>query len=223
MISHLCNALIYNSGLFSGFYSTTSLGDASIATEGGDVLVLEDGSEDKLITENGMVSGSIPGFSGYLKSFTASSDWDITFLQTNQVFDRDAPRRSNPFRTLDCGANSCPSAPVTEIQLNYIGGSSYVHGANEFINGTPVSFYLSELKGTPLDFKYYWHLREIRNDFISYITESQYNQAYDDNLAFLDVSTIPVYHGWSGGIYVYQDKMWLNGFPSIELGEFAEV
>lgn len=228
MISHLCNALIYNSGLFDGFYSTINLGDASIATEDEEVLVLEDGSNDKLITENGMVSGSISGFSGYLKSFSPTPQFDIEFEQTGQVYDRAEVGR-NKLKNIDCGANECPVSPVTKIKITNVGNSTYING-NIFLNvGDTMIFTLTKLTGDPCSFKYYWILRQNSFDYISYVTEQQYDSCkippeFGGTGLELNFGQLSNYLGQFGNLYVYQDQMYIDdGSMTHQVGQFTEV
>lgn len=228
MISHLCNGLIYNSGLFAGFYSTINLGDASIATENEEVLVLEDGSDDKLITENGMVSGSISGFSGYLKTFTSASGFDIEFEQTGEVYDIQEIGRDK-MKDIDCGANDCPVAPVTKITIKNTSNLTYNNGLIFLNGGDSMSFTLKKLTGTSCDFKYYWILRENSYDYISYITEQQYDNCkippqFGGTGVELDFSQLGNYSGQFGNLYVHQDVMYIDDGGTLhQMGQFTEV
>lgn len=221
MISHLCNALIYQSGLFAGFYSTINLGDASIATEDEDVLVLEDGSETKIITENGMVSGSIPGFYGYNKTFTPRANWDVTFEQTGEVKYLTSANRLST-KPIDCGGNDCPIAPVTNLKVKYIGpGNSTSVGFVNFAKNQNYDFQLWALTGGATDFKYHWILREDSYDYIAYITSEQYRTLYDSNQGLL-TGDYPRYQGSQGPVYIYNDQLIYDENGTIEiLGDFA--
>lgn len=222
MISHLCNALIYQSGLFAGFYSTINLGDASIATEDEDVLVLEDGSDDKLITENGMVSGSIPGFYGYNKTFTPRSDWDVQFYQRGQVKGLSSGNRFT-IKDIDCGANDCPISPVTELEIAYVGPNpSKTIGGDLFNKNTYVNYILYELDGSPNAFKYHWVLREDSYDFIAYITEQQYQSSFDPVIGEFLTNHPRYTSSLKGNIIIYQNEMILRTGGATEvIGDFA--
>lgn len=226
MISHLVNALIYQTGLFKGFYSTINLGDANIATEEGDLLIMEeqvDGVSEQLITENGIANGSIQGVYGYQYQFFPEPNYTIDFVSTGQVYDPKARGNRGEFVDIDCGPNDCPVNPITEINVSYNG----VHPNNYSLqtDPQPIRHKLSSLDSTdPNNFKYWWILRYVSFDYVSFVPEEVYKRA------FLEISPDEgyllggsQYTGTTGGIYIYNNEMRINDGYMTKIGEFREV
>jgi len=214
MISHLCNGLIYQTGLFKGFYSTINLGDANLATDAGDLLVTEESSEeggfDQIITENGIVNGSIQGVYGYQYKFFPETGYSVQFDETGQSYDPNGGFRGRGgFKDLYCRGNECPSKPVTKITIN---GSE---------------FYILSLSGGDTSFKYHWILRYEDFDYVAYVTKENFDKTWDPSIGTFTERPAGVYRGSSGLTWIVENEMFLHDFSSgqgvVKIGEFKDI